>query len=738
MRCLMKKWMAVLMAGVLAISFTSCGKPEKEPKPTPKATAKVDEGNANATGKGDNQADIPIVIASTKFSKKFNPFIASSEADKQAVDLTQISLLTNDRAGRLVYKGIDGELRQYNGENYTYYGASDLSVNYDKNSDTTTYRIVLRDDLMFSNGEKLTIDDVLFSIYAFCDNDYKGDRKLKNMPIRGLLNYQANSTKAEKYSDKKVENYIKKNPKELRKWIKENITKNGIDGKEADALIEGQARILMAKGKGKKVKSISGIKKVNDYEMTIVTTGYSRKMSKELQIPVCALHYYGDTSKYDVEKGKFGFKRGDISSICANKTAPVGAGAYRFIKYEDGIVYYTSNELYYLGCPKIAYLQLKDMTDTLQETRAMLLEKAQEIGQLESEEEPAQESSSAKEEEEINILAEVTEMKGGSIDVISGNFNGEQLSWISKENSNGELTGNTIYTQPVGDGRYYYIGINGNNVSVGKSAGSDASKNLRKALATVFSACRYDLEEQESALIQILNYPVAAESWVSPSEEDDNYSVAYGKDVFGQEIYGEEDGEEKTDLAVQASLQYLEQAGYQVENGVVKAAPKGASLKYTVWFSEGQENISQIMTKAAELFEKIGITLDIQNVGSEADMQKKLQKNKQQIWIGSRDIEDTDFYTRYSSVDKSNYFGISDKSLNRLIKKMDKILSSAVRKRVYQKCFGQLMDWAVEVPVCEYNELFLFSSKRIDSDTIPVNSTPYYSWVNEIQKVEMK
>lgn len=167
MKCLRKKWMAVLMAGVLVISCTSCGKPQKEPKPTPKVTAKVDEGNANATGEGDNQADIPIVIASTKFSRKFNPFIASSEADKQAVDLTQISLLTNDRAGRLVYKGIDGELRQYNGENYTYYGVSDLSINYDRKSDTTTYRIVLRDDLMFSNGEKLTIDDVLFQSMHF-------------------------------------------------------------------------------------------------------------------------------------------------------------------------------------------------------------------------------------------------------------------------------------------------------------------------------------------------------------------------------------------------------------------------------------------------------------------------------------------------------------------------------------------------------------------------------------------
>lgn len=743
MKCWVKKWITVLLAGMLAVNGTGCGKPEKEPKPTPKATAKVDEGNANATGKGDNQADIPIIIASTKFSKKFNPFIASSEADRQAVDLTQIPLVTNDRAGRLVYKGIDGELRQYNDENYTYYGASDLSINYDKKSDTTTYQITLRNDLVFSNGEKLTIDDVLFSIYAFCDIGYNGDRNLKGMPIQGLLNYQANSTKAEKFSEKKVKKYIKENPPKLRKWIKRNITKKGIEKRKADTLIERQARIFMAKGKGKKVKSILGIKKISDYKMKIVTNGYSRKMSTELQIPICALHYYGDTTKYNVEKGQFGFKRGDISSICANKTAPVGAGAYRFIKYEDGIVYYTSNELYYLGCPKIAYLQLKDMTDILEETHAMLLEKTQETGQQESENTPENENgtgqnNSSEKKEEMNLLAEVAELKGGSVDVISGNFNGEELAWICKENSNGALSGNTINTHSVGNGIYYYIGINGENVSVGDSAGSDASKNLRKALATVFSVCRNDLKEQESDSIQILNYPVASESWVSLTEKDDNYSVAYGKDASGKEIFEKGDREENINLAVQAALRYLEQAGYRVENGAVKKAPKGADLKYTVWFAEGQENLSQIMVKAAEIFEKIGIILDIQNVGNEDDLQKKLLKNKQQIWIGSRNIRDTDFDIFYSSVEQTNCFGISDKKLNHRIKKMDTMLSSSDRKNIYQKCFKRIMDWAVEVPVCEYNNLTLFSSKRIANETIPTDSTLYYNWINEIQKVEMK
>ena len=196
MRIQIKKVMAICLALSMAVNSAGCGKQKKEPKPTPRATAKVDEGNANAKGKGDNQADVPIVVATTQFSKKFNPFVAKNEADKQAVDLTQIKLVTNDRAGRLIYKGIDGELRQYGDENYTYYGASDLSIAYDDKTDQTTYKIKLRDDLVFSDGEKVTIDDVIFSMYVFCDKDYSGEYDLKNMPIQGLLNYLADSTRA--------------------------------------------------------------------------------------------------------------------------------------------------------------------------------------------------------------------------------------------------------------------------------------------------------------------------------------------------------------------------------------------------------------------------------------------------------------------------------------------------------------------------------------------------------------
>ena len=42
-----------------------------------------------------------------------------------------------------------------------------------KKKNTTEYKIKIRNDMRFSDGEKVTIDDVIFSMYVFCDTSYR-------------------------------------------------------------------------------------------------------------------------------------------------------------------------------------------------------------------------------------------------------------------------------------------------------------------------------------------------------------------------------------------------------------------------------------------------------------------------------------------------------------------------------------------------------------------------------------
>lgn len=746
-----RKCIALCLAGAVAMSMAGCEKTKKEPKPAPKATVKVDEGNTNADGRGEGQADVPLVAGTGTFSKKFNPFLAETKADRQAVDLTQVKLVTNDRTGKIVYHGIDGELRKYNDENYTYYGASDLSIQYDEKKDSTVYHIQIRDDLSFSDGEKLTIDDVIFSLYVFCDVSYSGTATLKEMPIKGLLNYQTNSTKAESYTEKGLVKQMKKHREKFRKWLKkqgysalaEKLRQGAISEKKllrknlsGNQELFRQARIYFSRGKGKKVNHISGIRKLNDYELSIETTGYQRRMSAALQIPICALHYYGDLTKYNLEKNHFGFRRGDISSVLANKSTPMGAGAYRFVKYEEGVVYFTSNELYFLGCPQIAFLQLKDMTDILEETKKMLEQKvAEESGSQQGEQDATDAPVST-----TNPSEEVTELKEGTVDVLTGVFRGEEINWITSVNSNGELEGNTITSQFVSDGNYHYLGIHGDNVSVGGQSDSDASKSLRRAMAILFTGAKSVLREQDGFGVQLSSYPLATESWVSPAGEQDEYLNIFEKNASGEALYSSKDGtKNRMKTATEEALKALQQAGYTVTGGKVTQAPKGASMTFHLWLANGKEHpLYAMAAQVAETFRLIGIQLQIDTIESEALLQKKLATGKQQLWIGKRGISDVDLQGRYASRGANNIFGIQEGELDKNLELLQTCLTSAQRRGIYQKCVDEVLEWGVEVPVCEYQNTLMFSSSRVKSDSIPKDVTSYYDWMNEVQKIEMK
>ena len=53
------------------------------------------------------------------FSSKFSPFFAETAYDQDVASMTAISLLTSDRTGAIIYNGIEGETREYNGTEYT-------------------------------------------------------------------------------------------------------------------------------------------------------------------------------------------------------------------------------------------------------------------------------------------------------------------------------------------------------------------------------------------------------------------------------------------------------------------------------------------------------------------------------------------------------------------------------------------------------------------------------------------
>ena len=132
--------------------------------------------------------DTPLVVGYSPFNSKFSPFFATTAYDQDAQQLTQLPLLTSDRTGAVILNGIEGETVPYNGTDYTYYGPADCVITENEDG-TVYYDFTLRDDLVFSDGEPLTIDDVIFSMYVFCDPTYDGSSTLNAQPILGLDKY---------------------------------------------------------------------------------------------------------------------------------------------------------------------------------------------------------------------------------------------------------------------------------------------------------------------------------------------------------------------------------------------------------------------------------------------------------------------------------------------------------------------------------------------------------------------
>ena len=145
-------------------------------------------GKEGSSQGGDNTS--PLVVGYAPFSSKFSPFFSETAYDQDAMSMTQVSLISSDRQGAMIYKGIEGETISYNGTDYTYYGIADVTTTENEDG-TVYYDFKLREDVKFSDGEVLNVDDVIFSMYVLCDPTYDGSSTLFAQPILGLQEYRS-------------------------------------------------------------------------------------------------------------------------------------------------------------------------------------------------------------------------------------------------------------------------------------------------------------------------------------------------------------------------------------------------------------------------------------------------------------------------------------------------------------------------------------------------------------------
>ena len=477
---------------------------------------------------------------------------------------------------------------------------------------------------------------------------------------------------------------------------------------------------------GDSAASISGIQKTGDYSMRVVMDKFDAVAIYQLAVAVAPMHYYGDASKYDYDNNQFGFPKGDLSSVRAKTTQPVGAGAYKFIKYEDGVVYFEANETYYKGAPKTKYINFQQcMSD----------------------------------DDKLNGV--VT----GTIDITDPSFSKDTVDAITKANGGEGTTGKTITTNTVDNLGYGYLGMSSARVNVGGDPGSEASKDLRKAFATVFSVYRnVAVESYYGERAAVINYPISNTSWAAPQATDDGYKVAFSVDKDGNDIYTSDmTAEQRYEAALNAALGFFEAAGYTVTDGKLTAAPEGAKLEYELQIpADGTGNHPSFMmvSEASKALETIGMKLIVTDLTNSSEMWTSIDARQVDMWCAAWGATiDPDMYQIYYS-DVANFSGdkgvgtnpyggphqggsnymycIADADLDTMIMQARESLDQSYRKTMYKACLDTVVDWAVEVPVYQRQNAIIFSTERVNMETVTPDITTFYGWMSEIENTELK
>ena len=724
-----------------------------------------------------------LSVGYSPFNSKFSPFFSQTAYDQDAMAMTQLGLLASDRTGAIILKGIDGETINYNGTDYTYYGPADLTIT--ENADgTVDYDFVLRDDLVFSDGEPLTVDDVIFSMYVLCDPTYDGSSTLYAQPIEGMEAYRSgmdtllnllyaagrDNTDFTYWTEEQQTAFWGKYDAATTALAQEIVdycvgagyaAEGDINaaasawGFGGETIEEFAAALEAAYGAdvagmintenagstvedlfpgldeyattgiqtGESAASITGIQKTGDNSLRVHMTKVDATAIYQLGVSIAPLHYYGNKDLYDYDNNSFGFPKGDLSSVRAKTTQPMGAGPYKFIKFENGVINYEANENYFQGEPKTKYVNFVQCNS---------------------------------DDDKLNGI--VT----GTIDITDPTFSDKNITAIEQTNG-GELTGDKITTNTVDNLGYGYIGQNAINVSVGGDGASEASKNLRKAFGTIFAVYRdVAIDSYYGDRASVINYPISNTSWAAPRPADDGYKVAFSTDVNGNDIYTSDmDAEAKYAAAKVAALGYFEAAGYTVTDGKVTAAPEGAKMEYTFWIpgdGTGDHPSFMIVTEAANALEELGIKLNIKDLTNSSDLWDNLDAIQVDMWAAAWGATvDPDMYQIYYSdvanagtardgqnpmggaaQGGSNYeYCIADPELDKLIMDARATTNQEYRKAMYKACLDIVVDWAVETPVYQRQNAIIFSTERVNMATVTPDITTFYGWMSEIQNLEM-
>ena len=715
-----------------------------------------------------------MVYATSTFGQKFSPFFATTAYDVEVVELVTLYLLAADRGGAVMNNGgaDEGQTVNYNGTDYTYRGVGNVEVVMNDDG-SVDYNLTMRDDVVFSDGEKATIDDVIFGIYVVSDPTYDGSTTLYALPIEGMEEYRSGmSRRADAIFADGNGGYVQND-----KYTEEqyNAFWKYYDEEAGAAFAQEIVDYCIEKGYNTAEDTVAACAATWGFEVAeeattkdfwdAIVTAYEGDTAKaeevesagstRLSLTVAAL---GADYEKGVQTGEgaasiTGIKKTGDYTLNIHMTKYDATAIYNMVLPVAPLHYYGDKALYDYDNNKFGFekgdlagIKAKN-TKPLGAGPYVFDGYGNGVVTLKANETYFKGAPKTK----VLLMQESVDSDyvpgtlTGSFDVSSPSISDTTVKAIKEANGNDSLSGDKLHTVLVDYRGYGYLGINADLVNMGDPA-SDESKALRKGFMTLFSVYRDTvINSYYGDRAAVIQYPISNTSWAAPRPADEGYHNAYSTDVDGNAIYDTSMSEEQRyEAAKQAAIGYFKKAGLPFDETTGKFT---VDQTWEVMIpGQGQQDHPAygIVVAASNVLAELGITLQVNDVGT-AVWNNALESNTAMMWAAAwQATVDPDMTQVYSSANahgkgtNSNHYSVDDAALDELIAAGRSSADTEERKSIYKQAMEIIMDWGVELPTYQRKDCMVYSAERVDLDSIPKDMTPYWGWYAEIETMALK
>lgn len=600
-----------------------------------------------------------LVIGVEDINRAYDPFYIVSEADLKISSQIFQTVQRKDTSNNFInYCG---------GISYEYVGENQV-----------LYTVTLKEDMFFSNGKNVTVDDLIFFYHYIADASYDGyysDWHLND--IDGLSAYyyddeyylseleKINADIAAKYTqavigdedfiaylvateiEGRFDGNLESTSPDGSTWA-DYLEKYGFaetladlgDNPSKEALTAVAAKAETANNKsaydpeswyreklyndyitenyedGINVPSISGIRKINDYSCTILFNSRNINALSEINVPLVS------RDDYIVD-----YVKGNTAEIKEKKIKPCGSGPYTYSKLEDGTVTLLLNQEYYEDEPDFTVLKFVDL---------------------------AKKDKSA-----------VECLKDGEVDIITVPASDENISGIDSKDYHAVYYDNS-----------YYISVFFNPDKLDLAA--------RQGLAGLCNPGEFIRKEFGKNYTRLTS-PVSISFAEYPSEVTEPY---YNESSF--------------------------EAYMRLSETVV--------VSLTAYYC-GSENDFEygILNEYKNILADNGVNLNIV-ITDEAGYNEAIATDKADVWIERvYDGATCDKFDYYNSQGEMNKTGLSVLELDMLTANLRSAVGFSNKSVLVSQISELVMAQAVEMPVCQLQTVTIYSLDKISDDSFGIN-----------------